>query len=252
MLAKVIIFSCFLAVSLGAPTEVEEGREGKQLFLSPYHHGGVHPCGTPGIPCGPAVVAPAVGPAVVGPAVVAPAVVAPALASNCEIQTEDLVTQVCTPKVERVCVTKEVIAQHVDYEKVCKEVESRHCAAAPLPALAGHVLAKRDADPQFFGAFGGIHAPIAPVAAPYHIATAHEETHTTPCHTVVSEHCVNNPIVVETPVPIEQCHDVHKVDCVEEIQKIPKTVCVPVETKVLRHTVNPFAYNYGFGNGYGK
>lgn len=191
---------------------------------------------------GPAVL-PAVGPAVVAPAVVAPAVVAPAVAPNCVIEHEVIETQVCTPRAERVCETKEVIAQAVKYEKVCKEVTSKHCAglAAPVApllgaALAGHVIAKREAEPYY-----GFHAPFAaPVAY-----AAHEETITSPCHEVVSEHCLNSPVVEETPVPIEQCHVVNKVDCVPEVQKIAKTVCTPVESKVVRHLAHPFAYQYG-------
>lgn len=231
MLAKLAIFSCFLAVSLAAPTDeaAMEDREGKQLLLGGlgaglYHHGLPHAVQTPPV----------------------------ALAANCKLETEDLVTQVCTPAPKHVCETKEVIAQHVEYEKVCKEVTSKHCAAAPVAApvaVAGHYLGKRDADPH--APLLGLPAPIAhPVAAAYHIATAHEETHTTPCHEVVAEHCVNNPVVVDTPVPIEQCHVVQEVVCVDEVQKIPKTVCEPVETKIVRHTVNPFAYG-GYAGGYG-
>merc|ERR1711981_701631 len=197
MLTKVVIFSCFLAVSLSAPTDeaAMEDRDGKQLLLGAGlgYHG----------------LAPA--------AVVEPAPVA--LAPNCKLETEDLVTQVCTPAPRHVCETKTVTAQHVEYEKVCKEVTSKHCAAAPVaPAVvaapvAGHYLGKRDADA-------------------YHIGATHEETHTTPCHEVVAEHCVNNPIVVDTPVDIEQCHVVQEVACVDEVQKIPKTVCEPVETTI--------------------
>merc|ERR1711899_569380 len=215
MLSKVLNFSCFLAVSFAAPTA--DADADPQLLLN----------------AAPAVVAPAaVAPVAVAPApVVAPVAVAP----NCKIEHEEIVTQVCTPRTETVCETKEVIAQGVKYEKLCKEVTSKHCANA-VPY--GHVVAKReaDADAQFWGGYG--HHVVAP--AVYH----HEETHTSPCHEVVAEHCVNNPVVEETAVPIEQCHVVNKVDCVEEIQKIPKTVCEAVETKVVRHA-HPFAYHYG-------
>lgn len=238
MLAKVVIFSCFLAVSLSAPTDeaAMEDRDGKQLLLGAglYHHG----------------LAPH--------AVVEPAPVA--LAPNCKLETEDLVTQVCTPAPRHVCETKTVTAQHVEYEKVCKEVTSKHCAAAPVapvaplvaPAVAGHYLGKRDADadPHYGLGLPAAIAPapiVHPVAAAYHIGATHEETHTTPCHEVVAEHCVNNPIVVDTPVDIEQCHVVQEVACVDEVQKIPKTVCEPVETTIVRHTVNPFAYHHGWG-----
>merc|ERR1711981_236285 len=179
MLTKVVIFSCFLAVSLSAPTDeaAMEDRDGKQLLLGAGlgYHG----------------LAPA--------AVVEPAPVA--LAPNCKLETEDLVTQVCTPAPRHVCETKTVTAQHVEYEKVCKEVTSKHCAAAPVaPAVV--------AEPHYgLGLPAPLlhHAPVAvapavaPVAAAYHIGATHEETHTTPCHEVVAEHCVNNPIVVDTP-----------------------------------------------------
>jgi hypothetical protein len=239
MLAKVITFSCLLAVSLAAPTADAEADPQIPFFGAPgavtYHHGLPHGVVAPAVVDG-AVVAPAaVAPVVLAPA---PAVVGPALlpASNCKIEQEEIETQVCTPRAVHVCETKEVVAQSVTYEKKCKEVVSRHCAAPAPAVVAGHAIFKREADAQYFGGYHGL-----PYAAPYHVAT-HEETITHPCHEVVSEHCLNSPVVVETPVPIEQCHVVNKVDCVPEVQKIAKTVCVPVVTKALRHTVNPFAY----------
>ena len=215
--------SCFVAMSLAAPAD--EVRDGKQLIL----------------PGAAAAIAPAVAP-------LAPAL-APALAPNCKIAYEDIETQICTPKALPVCETKEVIAQHVEYEKLCKEVTSQHCAAAPA-----HLVFKRDAeaDPQFFGALGlpyhhAVTPALAPAVAIADAVVAHEETHTTPCHTVTAEHCVNNPEVVDTPVPIEQCHIVKKVDCVGQVEKIPKTICEPVETKVVKHVLSPFAYGaYGY------
>lgn len=229
MLTKIITFSCLLAVSLAAPTADAD----PQLLLAA------------------GIAAPAIAPVAAGiaPLVAAPAVLAPApavLPPNCVIEHEEIATQVCTPRAETVCETKEVVAQAVKYERVCKEVTSKHCAglAAPvaplLGAVAGHVIAKREAEPWYgLGGFGGYAA--APVAY-----AAHEETITSPCHEVVSEHCLNNPVIEETPVPIEQCHVVNKVDCVPEVQKIAKTVCTPVESKVVRHlAAHPFAYHYG-------
>lgn len=220
MFSKVIIFSCFMAVSFAAPTADAD----PQLLLH----------AAPAV-IAPAAVAPlaAVAPVAVPAPIIAPAVVAP----NCKIEYEEIVTQVCTPRTETVCETKEVIAQSVEYKKLCKEVTSRHCANA-LPAYGhlGHVIAKREADADAWYGYG--HPVAAPVA--YH----HEETHTSPCHEVVAEHCLNNPEVVETPVPIEQCHVVNKVDCVEHVEKIPKTVCEAVETKVVRALHHPFGYGY--------
>lgn len=217
-----------MAVSFAAPTADAEADP--QLFL------GALPAVVAPAAIAPAAVAPlAVAPApIVAPAVIAPAVVAP----NCEIQHEEIVTQICTPRAETVCETKEVVAQSVKYEKLCKEVTSKHCANG-IPGYA-HVVAKREADAEAWYGYGGFgHAAIAPVA--YH----HEETITSPCHEVVAEHCLNNPVVEETPVPIEQCHVVNKVDCVENIQKIPKTVCKEVVSKVVRPVAHPFAYTYG-------
>lgn len=219
MLAKVIIFSCFMAVSFAAPTADAEADP--QLILN----------------AAPAVVAPAaVAPAAVVPAAVAPVVApAPVVPSNCEIQHEEIVSQICTPRAETVCETKEVVAQSVKYEKLCKEVTSKHCANG-IPGYA-HVVAKREADAEAWYGYG------APVVAP--VAYTAEETITSPCHEVVAEHCLNNPVVEETPVPIEQCHVVNKVDCVDNVQKIPKTVCKEVTSTVVRPIAHPFAYHYG-------
>jgi hypothetical protein len=236
MLTKVITFSCLLAVSFAAPTADADAEADPQLLLS----AGL------GLPAVAPVAATIAAPAIVAPA---PAVLPP----NCVIEHEEIETQVCTPRAETVCETKEVVAQAVKYEKVCKEVTSKHCAglAAPVApllgaALAGHVVAKREAEP-WYGNYGyaGLHHGLGHVAAPVAYA-AHEETITSPCHEVVSEHCLQNPIIEETAVPIEQCHVVNKVDCVPEVQKIAKTVCEPVESKVVRHlAAHPFAYHYG-------
>lgn len=184
-----------------------------------------------------AVPAPVVVPAPV--ALPAPVAVAPVVPSNCAIEYEEIVSQVCTPRAETVCETKDVVAQSVEYKKLCKEVTSKHCAGG-VPF--GHVVAKREADADadaWYGYGGYGHAVHAPVA--YH----HEETVTSPCHEVVAEHCLNNPEIVETTVPVEQCHVVTKVDCVDKVDQIPKTVCEEVVTKVVRALPHPFGYAYG-------
>merc|ERR1711963_904277 len=221
MFSKVLIFSCVLAVSFAAPTA--DADADPQLLVAPA----VAALKTVEV----AAPAPIVAPAAVAPAVVAPTVVAP----NCKIEYEELTTQICTPRTETVCETKDVVAQSVKYEQLCKEVTSKHCANG-VAAPYGHVIAKRDADADAWYGYA------APAVVPH--VYAHEETITSPCHEVVSEHCVNNPVVEDTPVPIEQCHVVNKVDCVDEVQQIPKTVCEAVETKVVRHA-HPFAYHYG-------
>merc|ERR1712018_278647 len=204
MFSKVLVFSCVLAVSFAAPTADADADPQLLLAAAPA----VLPAAVKAVD----VAAPAVVPAVAAIAPVAPAV---AVAPNCEIQYEELATQVCTPRTETVCETKDVVAQSVKYEQVCKEVTSKHCANG-VAAPYGHVIAKRDADAD---AWYGYAAPAA-----YHVPAVYA--------------------VEETPVPIEQCHVVNKVDCVDEVQKIPKTVCEAVETKVVRHA-HPFAYTYG-------
>jgi len=172
----------------------------------------------------------------VGAAPVAgPAVVAPALAPNCKIAYEAIPTQSCTPRAENVCKTHEIEHQGVEYEKVCKEVTSRHCGAP------GSFLYKREAeaeaDPQFYA---GVH--------PYHVPAA-VATVKQGCHETVSEHCVDSPKVVSKVVPYETCHITQVVDCVETEQQVAKTVCEPVEHQVVTRAggfYHPFAYNHPF------
>jgi len=208
-----------MAVSFAAPTADAEADPQVLLAAAPVA----------------AVAAPApVAVAPVAPVAVAP--VAPVVPSNCKIEYEEIVSQVCTPRAETVCETKDVVAQSVEYKKLCKEVTSKHCAGG-VPY--GHVVAKREADADADAWYGYGHAIHAPVA--YH----HEETVTSPCHEVVAEHCLNNPEIVETTVPVEQCHVVTKVDCVDKVDQIPKTVCEEVVTKVVRALAHPFGYHYG-------
>lgn len=232
MFSKVIIFSCFMAVSFAAPTADAEADP--QYLLAGAPAAGLLTAG-PLLPAlgGVAHVASPI-------AALPPPLVAPVVPSNCIIEYDEITTQVCTPRTETVCETKDVVAQSVEYEKLCQEVTSKHCANAHPYA---HVVAKREADADAYYGYGGYggygHAVAAPVA--YH----HEETHTTPCHEVVAEHCLNNPKIVDTVVPIEQCHVVNKVDCVDHVEKIPKTTCEAVTTKVVRALHHPFGYAYG-------
>lgn len=243
MLSKVLFFSCLVAASYAAPTaDAEaEAEADPQLLLG----GGLVGAGLLGAPAGLGLGAVAAPYGLAAAAIPGPVPAPLAVAPNCAIEHEDLVTQVCTPRAETVCETKEVIAQTVEYEKLCKEVTSKHCAnlGAPVVGLPGHVVAKREAEAEadaYYGyaghAVGYAHVPAV---------VAHEETITSPCHEVVSEHCVDNPKIVEVPTPIEQCHVVHLVDCVDHVQKIPKTVCTETEAKVVRHVAAPFAYGHG-------
>ena len=179
----------------------------------------------------------AVGPAVV-PAPVAQVAQTVAV-PNCEIQYEEIETQVCTPKTEEVCETKDVVHQSIKYNKVCKEVVNKECAPTvrrppSLGVVVGpaHAIGKREAE-----AFYGHHA-VSPVATAVHAVPTpivHEKTVTSACADVVSEYCINSPTVEETTEPLTQCHLVRKVDCVKDVKKIPKKVCTPVETKVVVH-----------------
>jgi hypothetical protein len=247
MLSKVLFFSCLLAVSYAAPTadaEAEAEAEADPQLLLGGGLVGAGLLGAPAVAAGLGAVAAPYGlaaAAIPGP-VPAPVAVAP----NCAIEHEDLVTQVCTPRAETVCETKEVVAQTVEYEKLCKEVTSKHCAnlGSPVSVVKREAEADAEADPWY--GYAGHAVGYAHVPA----VVAHEETITSPCHEVVSEHCVDNPKIVEVPTPIEQCHVVHLVDCVDQIQKIPKTVCTETEAKVVRHVAapiaaHPFAYGHG-------
>jgi len=162
-------------------------------------------------------------------------------AANCKTVVEILTTQVCTPAAENVCNTVTVDTEEIEYVKVCKEVKDMLCdqpAVAVAPA-AYHAIAKReaeaeaDADAQYL-AYGG-YAGYA--AAPVATAVAHSVQTTVKhaCRTVVTEHCVDNPIVKAVPVEVEHCHTVTKVACEPVDNEIPTTQCEPVTTEHLSH-----------------
>jgi len=148
------------------------------------------------------------------------------LAPNCKIEYEEIEVQNCVPKPNRVCDTKELKNEGIEYERVCKDVVSKHCAgghAAPYT----HLLAKREAeaDPQF-------PYVAAPLAAAVHTApTVTTVTH--PCQEVKTTHCVDSPKKVEGTVPVERCHVERVVECEMITQKVPKTVCEEVESKIV-------------------
>lgn len=169
------------------------------------------------------------------------------LAPNCVTEYDEIEVQSCTPRAETVCNTIDVVNQKITYEKRCKEVTSRHCPTVSTPVGATVLLKKREAeaeaeaDPQFF--WGG-HPYAAPVVhAPVTQVIRHA------CQEVTSEHCVDTPVVVEEPAPVEYCYAVHKVDCAPSVQQIPKVTCDPVEveTPVVAApapVVNPVAYRF--------
>merc|ERR1712186_116224 len=69
------------------------------------------------------------------------------------------------------------------------------------------------------------------------------------CRTVVTEHCVDNPIVKHVPVEVEHCHTVTKVACEPVDNEIPTTQCEPVTTEHLSHAAvaAPVAAAYHYG-----
>lgn len=164
-------------------------------------------------------------------------------AANCQTVNEILTTQVCTPAAENVCNTVTVDTEEIEYVKVCKEVEDMLCdqpAVAVAPA-AYHAIAKREAeaeaaaDAQYGYGYAGYAA--APLVAPVAHAVAHSVQTTVKhaCRTVVTEHCVDNPIVKAVPVEVEHCHTVTKVACEPVENVIPTTKCEPVTTEHLSH-----------------
>merc|ERR1712210_10027 len=201
---------------------------------------------------------------------VAPVAYHAAPAPTCVTEDVILVTQVCTPSAEEVCSTETVATQEIEYEKVCTEIVDTLCDAPVAHAVAHYgkreadAEADADADAQYFAY--GHHAAYAaaPVAAPVAVAhavaplpvahaVAHSVTETVKhaCREVTTEHCVDNPKVIEVPVEVEHCHTVTKVTCADVENKLPKTTCEAVVTSATSHAVAPAAYHHA-GYGYGK
>ena len=155
---------------------------------------------------------------------VAPVAYAPVV-PVCTTVEEEIEVQTCAPRLENVCTTTDVTSQEITYEKKCKEVVDKQCTpGAVAVAPAGLLLKKREAeaeaDPQFLAP--GLGYGLAP-----HVALASPTTAVvkSACHEVVTEHCTNVPVPVETVTPVETCHTVTKVDCTPLVKKIPKVVC---------------------------
>merc|ERR1711962_679709 len=169
---------------------------------------------------------------------VAPVAVA-APAPNCVTEDVILVTQVCTPAAEEVCSTETVATQEIEYEKVCQEIVDTLCdAPVAAPVAAAHA--------------------VAPAPLPVAHAVAHSVTETVKhaCREVTTEHCVDNPMIIEVPVEVEHCHTVTKVTCADVENKLPKTTCEAVVTTATSHAavaaplpvahhVAPVGYAYG-------
>merc|ERR1712181_137602 len=137
---------------------------------------------------------------------------------------------------------------------VCTEIVDTLCDA-PAVAHAAYAYGKReaeaepeaDADAQYFAY--GHHAAyaaapavaVAPVAAPLPVAHSVAETVKHACREVTTEHCVDNPKIIEVPVEVEHCHTVTKVTCADVENKLPKTACEAVVTTATSHAVAPAA-----------
>merc|ERR1719178_99536 len=182
MNSKIFALACMAALAGAAPA-ADADAEADAQFLGYAGH---------------AVAAP-LAHAVATP-VVAPVAYHAAPAPTCVTEDVILVTQVCTPSAEEVCSTETVATQEIEYEKVCTEIVDTLCDAPVAHAVAHYgkreaeaeADADADADAQYFAY--GHHAAYA--AAP---AVAHSVTETVKhaCREVTTEHCVDNPKVIE-------------------------------------------------------
>merc|ERR1711899_565295 len=140
---------------------------------------------------------------------------------------------------------------------VCQEIVDTLCDAPVAAPVAAHYIGKREAeadaeaDPQYFA---HAVAPLAHHAVAAPVAVAHSVTETVKhaCREVTTEHCVDNPKIIEVPVEVEHCHTVTKVTCADVENKLPKTTCEAVITSATSHAAvaAPAAYHAGYG--YGK
>merc|ERR1712001_218332 len=243
MNSKIFALACMAALAGAAPAADADAEADAQFLGYAGHHVAA--------PLAHAVAAP-----------VAPVAYHAAPAPTCVTEDVILVTQVCTPSAEEVCSTETVATQEIEYEKVCTEIVDTLCDAPVAHAVAHYgkreadaeAEADADADAQYFAY--GHHAAYAaaPVAAPLPVAhaVAHSVTETVKlaCREVTTEHCVDNPKVIEVPVELEHCHTVTKVTCADVENKLPKTTCEAVVTSATSHAVAPAAYHAGYG--YGK
>merc|ERR1712055_809777 len=100
--------------------------------------------------------------------------------------------------------------------------------------------------------------PVAPAPPPVAHAVAHSITERVKhaCREITTEHCVDNPKIVEVPVEVEHCHTVTKVACEPVENKLPKTTCEAVVTTATQHATVPVAapvaplVHAGFGVGH--
>jgi len=251
---KTIALSCLLAFARAAPAAEAEADADAQYFGYAAHTA----------PLAHAVAAP-----------LAPVAYHHAPAPTCITEDVILITQVCTPSAEEVCSTETVATQEIEYEKVCTEIVDTLCDA-PVAAPVAHAAyygkreadaeaeADADADAQYF-AYGhhaayaaapvAVAAPLVAAPLPVAHAVAHSVTETVKhaCREVTTEHCVDNPKVIEVPVEVEHCHTVTKVTCEPVENVLPKTTCEAVVTSATQHAVAPIAHHiapvgYAYGH----
>ena len=170
----------------------------------------------------------------------------------CTPSTEEIEIQSCAPTSDKICKTEDVASQEITYEKRCKEVINKQCAHIGQSGLIikreAEAVAEAEADPEAFYAglptIAGIapfaHAPVAhaaPVVAPvaHSIPQAVTKKIEAPCTEVVTEHCVDVPIVKEVVTPVETCHVVTKVTCTPAVHSIPKVTCEPGTAEIVHH-----------------
>merc|ERR1711953_1422183 len=129
----------------------------------------------------------------------------------------------------------------ITYEKRCKEVVNKQCAQ-----LGAHPLYKRaaeaeaEADPEaFYAGLPAVHG-VAPYA--HAVPQAVTKSIETPCTEVVTEHCVDVPIIKEVVTPVETCHTVTKVTCTPAVHSIPKVTCEAGTAEIVHHV--PAAVGY--------
>merc|ERR1712121_413000 len=218
---KFVAYSCLAAaVTYGAPQPEADAHLGYGLGLAaPLAH--------------PAPVA-------VAPATITKKIVTP----KCVLAFEEIETQNCVPKVDKVCDTEDVEQQSITFEKECKEVTSKVCG--PAAAVHPYGIIKREAEAEAeawhgagvlgYGA-GVIGAPAIAAApavavAPAAVATSHVSIKSD-CREITNEGCTNTPKTVSKTVPITSCHLKQSVACEKVVKKIPKQECENVETEVV-------------------
>merc|ERR1719167_1107535 len=122
---------------------------------------------------------------------------------KCSITYEEIESESCIPKAEKVCDTKDVEQAGLTFEKECKDVTAKVCAPTLVHPI-GYAAVEAD------------------------------------CKEVTQQVCINKPKKVTKTVPVTSCQLKTSVDCKPVKSKIPKRVCEAVETKVVAAPVFPY------------